>query len=167
MWVFYSCFRYQFYILKSTFCAIQGLMETKIEPVLFFLKKPDWQVILITFSGFHQWAVFVFCVCWHAKSKLISCILPNSNTSWQNYILQCVRSYTQPETELSNWLSCIYQNKWQKVQRVWTQELAYSSSQIGAYDQQVWEKSLEQADLNVRHKQIKVSPFWWVFPLHF
>lgn len=27
--------------------------------------------------------------------------------------------------------------------------------QIGAYDQQVWEKSLEQADLNVRHLQRK------------
>lgn len=26
--------------------------------------------------------------------------------------------------------------------------------QIGAYDQQVWEKSLEQTDLNVRHLQI-------------
>ena len=26
--------------------------------------------------------------------------------------------------------------------------------QIGAYDQQVWEKSLEQTDLNVRHLQM-------------
>lgn len=32
------------------------------------------------------------------------------------------------------------------------ENLPISSSQIGAYDQQVWEKSLEQADLQVRHK---------------
>lgn len=73
----------------------------------------------------------------------------------------------QPDTELSNCLFFIYCNKWQKAQNLWIYEIAFSSSQIGAYDQQVWEKSLEPADLNVRHKQIKVLEFCSVFPLHY
>ena len=32
-------------------------------------------------------------------------------------------------------------------------------SQIGAYDQQVWEKSLVQTDLNVRHLQTSVKKY--------
>ncbi|XP_075880975.1 putative homeodomain transcription factor 1 isoform X3 [Nelusetta ayraudi] len=45
--------------------------------------------------------------------------------------------------------------------------IAWYQEKIGAYDQQVWEKSLEPADLNVRHKQIIVLEFCSVFPLHY
>lgn len=94
-------------------------------------------------------------------------LISNSNTWWQNTYCRVSGLKFSLKTELSNRLSYIYQKKWQKVQNFWTQEIAFSVSQIGAYDQQVWEKSLEQADLNVGHTLIKVSPFCWEFPLQF
>lgn len=89
------------------------------------------------------------------------------NTSWQNpyYSVSDLKCSLIPNRVADYILFTLRNDKKRKTLHIY--EIAFSSSQIGAYDQQVWEKSLEQADLNVRHKQIKVFAFCSVRPLYY